>query len=707
MEDIHKKIEELSEKIDSDPENNELLVERASLYQKTSEHIKASIEYDKCHKRTNNSLYLFLSLYNKTLQKHKANPDILDYYEKLAVVTSIMGRTTDSIKYIENAIEKFPNNSDLHGSLTKMYLTKIHPDNNPETEESDLIKIKESALVNINIAINLDPSDLSFYYFRGLCWMLFAQYRKAIDDFNKCQPPNDKLDDKEAEKTLPGISYLFTFADNIPDSQRNFLIGLCLSYLGETDDALSYFLSVPKKEEKRSIYPLLQLITLEEEPLNSSEFRNLIKNLVIKGPVEFMITLLEWSGQYRNSELAELSKQIDSMTSNETVSDDNKDLLNLIFKDYPMFNTNENLMFLLKRDGKDLFIFRVKKFVLRYLFDKSAKELFQIENLVWTVDDEDEIDEDTTYYATSGEVEDYKKRSELIKFITEIYFFVESLLSRKEAEIIEHQKLQIAEERNRVISNLSHSIKNLISSVIDPLESIRENNEFQPQVVKNALRGTNLIREMVNAMNLSFVGSIDDFYFDIRNNDRKNALSLNSILIQAIKYSIPHMFDGKYFSSFVHGYFPEKSIFLEAKSDWDRISETIQLSEITLFLNNHFFLLETEINEIDNLTIGNKKGSAIKLLIMIQELVFNAVKYSSYVDKEDRYIKIFFYVKDNMILFEIRNKYKPQSNVKSSGMGNIIVKNFCALLNGSLKVCENNEEYTVKIEFENYWSKLL
>ncbi|MDW7679796.1 MAG: tetratricopeptide repeat protein [bacterium] len=135
------------------------------------------------------------------------------------------------------------------------------------------------------------------------------------------------------------------------------------------------------------------------------------------------------------------------------------------------------------------------------------------------------------------------------------------------------------EERNKIIADLSHSIKNLISTVIDPLDNLRDEQEFKPHVIENALKGANLIREIVNGINLSFKGSIDDFYYDAKNNAGKDSVDFSTIIFESLTYSINNMFDGKYFSTFVRQYFPTKSSFQMAKNDWAKISSDKTISE--------------------------------------------------------------------------------------------------------------------------------
>jgi hypothetical protein len=139
--------------------------------------------------------------------------------------------------------------------------------------------------------------------------------------------------------------------------------------------------------------------------------------------------------------------------------------------------------------------------------------------------------------------------SNRIKNKIEVYTFpiIEEILKNHQTEL-EETRLN---ERNKIMANLSHTVKNMLSSVIDPLEKIKETGEAKPVVVDNAIRGANLIRSLVNAMNLSFKGSLEDFIYDVQNNTYENSSTIEGMFIESLKQSISTTFDGKYFKKFV------------------------------------------------------------------------------------------------------------------------------------------------------------
>jgi len=271
------------------------------------------------------------------------------------------------------------------------------------------------------------------------------------------------------------------------------------------------------------------------------------------------------------------------------------------------------------------------------------------------------------------------------------------------ARSIEQAKV---EERNKIIADLSHSIKNLISTVIDPLENLKPQvMPEQQRAIENALRGTNLVREIVNAMNLSSKGAIEDFYYDAEHNVGKGGFSLQSIVFESLKYSISNMFDGKYFSNFMRKYFPTKEMFVNAKASWDNISQSEDTSLLFPFLQMYFFETTFALKDAECFVLGNEKGSAIKLLILFQEIILNAVKYSAFVPREKRLLSIAFSNTQQQLVMNIENRFAPDVKTKTSGLGHVIIENFAKLMNTKPVLNKGNDIYSMTIAFENFWER--
>jgi two-component sensor histidine kinase len=285
-----------------------------------------------------------------------------------------------------------------------------------------------------------------------------------------------------------------------------------------------------------------------------------------------------------------------------------------------------------------------------------------------------------------------------------IKLFNESILSDSIDLVKQKEKEKyeaIIRERDKVIANLSHSIKNLIATVKDPLENLRTEAKEYTKTIDDAINGTNLIRGIVNAMNLSYVGSIEDFYEDAKSED-ENKIAIKDIMINAIISAVPNMFDKKYFNDFQKRYFPTREIFIEATAEWQKVSQKKEPKEIIEYLNKYMFDIKLDFVNIDGLALSDKKGSVVKMMILLQEMILNAIKYSSFVDRDRRIVNIRL-EKSDKIKFEIENRYKKDIVTKKSGLGHVIINNFAKLLKTEPLIMNSDDIFKIELNIPDLW----
>lgn len=285
-----------------------------------------------------------------------------------------------------------------------------------------------------------------------------------------------------------------------------------------------------------------------------------------------------------------------------------------------------------------------------------------------------------------------------------IKLFNESILSDSIDLVKQKEKEKyeaIIRERDKVIADLSHSIKNLIATVKDPLENLRTEAKEYTKTIDDAINGTNLIRGIVNAMNLSYVGSIEDFYEDAKSED-ENKIAIKDIMINAIISAVPNMFDKKYFNDFQKRYFPTREIFIEATAEWQKVSQKKEPKEIIEYLNKYMFDIKLDFVNIDGLALSDKKGSVVKMMILLQEMILNAIKYSSFVDRDRRIVNIRL-EKSDKIKFEIENRYKKDIVTKKSGLGHVIINNFAKLLKTEPLIMNSDDIFKIELNIPDLW----
>ena len=274
-------------------------------------------------------------------------------------------------------------------------------------------------------------------------------------------------------------------------------------------------------------------------------------------------------------------------------------------------------------------------------------------------------------------------------------------LKEKEEREKELANARVA-ERDKILRSLSHKIKNLITRIDAPLRSLAD-EKGKNKMVKDAMKGTQLIREIIHGFNYSYTGSVDDFIYDAHN-IKETSLTFSEVIISAILPSLENMFDGKWFKDYLDRYFENKDIFMDAKSKWQNLDET-SLKAIEELCQEYFFKSNISVSNLDDIKIGDSKGSRLKFLILFQEVIFNAVKYSSFVKKEDRFLNISLCKTESGIEFFVENSYMTNIMEKGTGLGQVIVETMSNLMQAKYEVSKKGNTYSVKIDIPNYWKK--
>ncbi|QTA84177.1 tetratricopeptide repeat protein [Desulfonema magnum] len=562
-----------------------------------------------------------------------------------------------------------------------------------ENDEFDM------ALNDYDKAIEIYPK-ITDYFERGVTHLKMKNHDKAFDDFSQIIK-------------LKPVSY---FKLEIPLSYL--LRGYCYYKMGDEENSLRDLSSFENSLKKNLPYGICDAFIGKKFLKKLQKYRSILKETVTDSSILFMLKVMELLFDLSHKrEIFDLARFLDRFNFESDTPPNIQGLISEIFQYYPDFNGNVSEVS--KRDGKEYFFMNAKLAILEYKyfrFQERGKFFKPVISIIFV-----------SFCLLSYYI--FGPLMGLILFITfivalicspiafdsqiSLYFDLNKLLQKKkeqeriQVEIEHERKIARAkiQERNKVIADLSHSIKNLVKTVIDPLENLKQEAVVKPQVIQNALKGANLIREIVNAMNLSFRGSIDDFYYDAEHSTGKDSLSFQSVIIESLRYSAGNMFDGKYFGKFQKQYFPTKDIFLSAKSEWANVSQADD-SDMYVFLKKYFFETDITFGDAETYVMGNDRGSAVKFLILFQEIILNAVKYVAFVEKEKRFLHIRFTSHTNQISVSVENPFRPNVKAKTTGIGHVIIENFAKLLNADSPVVNKDGNlWSVEIRFPNFWKE--
>tara|TARA_B100000315_G_C14582201_1_gene591074 strand:- start:1115 stop:3589 length:2475 start_codon:yes stop_codon:yes gene_type:complete len=297
-------------------------------------------------------------------------------------------------------------------------------------------------------------------------------------------------------------------------------------------------------------------------------------------------------------------------------------------------------------------------------------------------------------------VDDYKSRLKNLNFNHDI--LIQRVLSKLIPFYTDKLGKEKDRERDKVLADVSHRMKGLIHSIQTPLDNMLESTIEDKQQIKNAIKGTALISDLVNMASHSYSASIDDFYYDARNN--KGGITLETILVDSIKLAIPHMFDGKNYNKQNRNYFKTKEDHIEAKNEFQtKISDCNQIGIIKKYLNKYFFKIKIEIPGIKKHSIGFDRETPTKFKILYTELILNALKNVSYLDMNQREVSISIGLSDDL-KFSISNSHNKMRKVKTTGLGKYFVEKMVEAINGKY-VFNDNKIYTAEIILPNLWEK--
>ncbi len=561
------------------------------------------------------------------------------------------------LKQYEQANEDFTKAIDLGKDDSSMY--GLRALNLFELEQY------EQTIEDLTKAIELDPKQELFSH-RASCFFKLKQYEQAIDDYTKAI----SLDDS--------------------DLLNNCLRGMANIALSKWDDAYDDLKIV---KDKWGSYISKQMPFYER----GLELGFVDKNFLvkIKSPLNIFSSIINQANHEFTVRFLHLFFDLDKYSF---FTDEFYKLANLIddFKndgsEYPQeikdlsFKLLDTTIF--KNDSKDSEI--------------DLKYMFKI-NIIKAVISKVSIDNHNKDLSK----EEYQHFSNMQNLFTNVLLEINSIMTSKIREAEEEKTKAITEakikERNEVIAKLSHSIKNLIrSAVIDPLSYMQSSHTLNEKNLSDALKGANLIREIANGINLSFKGSFEDFVYDAQNSSTDTYL-IKNMFFDCFKYAVSNMLDGKYFNVFMREYFNDRVKYQTALNEWDKILQTGSDADIISFIRLNMLDIDFNFNLDELLSIGNEKGSAIKLLILFQEIIFNAVKYSSFVCRERRNILVNIYAENDDIVLVAENEFNPEIQAKSSGLGSVIIDNFAKLLSGTLDIDKTDNKFKLKLTFPNIW----
>jgi len=182
-EELLKKIEEYTKKIEKEPNNASNYYNRGFTYFLLKKYEEAINDYNKAIESNPNnasyyfsrgSNYYFLNRYNEAIDDYskaiELDPNNASYFNSRGVAYRDLENYQEAINNYDRAIESDPNNASYFNSRGDIYYYE---------------KSYEKAIDDYDKAIKLDPNYAFYYYNRGFAYSKLKKYKEAIEDYNK------------------------------------------------------------------------------------------------------------------------------------------------------------------------------------------------------------------------------------------------------------------------------------------------------------------------------------------------------------------------------------------------------------------------------------------------------------------------------------------------------------------------------------------
>ena len=288
-------------------------------------------------------------------------------------------------------------------------------------------------------------------------------------------------------------------------------------------------------------------------------------------------------------------------------------------------------------------------------------------------------------------MDNFRRKNQLPEFDYEegAKAYIKQILERDKLERgIEKSKLEAKEAETRAqvqkdnFVTINHSIKNLISSVDGALSRLERrlpsDQEFMCNLLKQAKQGVVIASDLANAITCSYRSTGTELWHeDILSENAK--WSVQDILHDALSASIPHIFFRRYsqYEQESKNYFPDKDEGMRAEHEWYDLSD---INVRIAWINQHLFRFELNDSEVAACKVGNKYSTKTHLYVLFNEILLNAIKAASFVDKEQRNIKVSLTSAGGNIIVDISNSANPNRGI-SGGYGKIIIDNYKSMFN--------------------------
>ncbi|MBO4621002.1 MAG: GHKL domain-containing protein [Victivallales bacterium] len=238
-----------------------------------------------------------------------------------------------------------------------------------------------------------------------------------------------------------------------------------------------------------------------------------------------------------------------------------------------------------------------------------------------------------------------------------------NLYSRKSAE--EEARRKEAEENVRYIC---HNLKGTIPMTVNQVDRVLRdpNLTLESKIAAGTVRNDLImLEEQMSRQAITYRPVPQDLLDDV--NDDYNHNNLKFILMDALKRVLSNVCNERWEANAFHNYFKGDS------QKAEKVSQEIsdlgnRWKALVALINQYFFTFDCQIDSsCEQLLIGNRHNSVNNLRTFAEEILLNAIKYVSFVDRDKRIVQFTAKVENDIILIKLMNSCETSDEIRQHG----------------------------------------
>lgn len=244
---------------------------------------------------------------------------------------------------------------------------------------------------------------------------------------------------------------------------------------------------------------------------------------------------------------------------------------------------------------------------------------------------------------------------------------------------------------------VTHDVRNLLASVRYSMEHAMtaKTEEHRNMYISRSIQGVETALQIAGRTLYSNNGDIDMLRRAI-NHSGPGAITLDGIIHNSLQAVASHAYDLKFFRQLACNYWSDdQELFIKARQEFGESTTDQKLLE---HIQKYLFDISIEGDGL-GLKIGDNESVASRLAVLFNELLLNAVKYTSTLERGKRFVRVNISYSHGSLAVKIQNSAEEGQRICSNRLGLGSAERLVKALNGEFDSAFENKIYTSSIKF--------